>query len=109
MFDKLNDMALACWTIASDKGFHDEPVPMAVSLQNINGEVSELWEAYRKSALHKPCDKPCALSCLEEELADILIRVLDTAYEYEVDIAKAVKLKTEYNKKRPHRHGGKIA
>ena len=83
----------------------------------MHGEVSELWEAWRADALYKPCDKAdkmekltgVALNCAEEELADIIIRALDTAATLNIDIAKAVKIKNEYNKSREHRHGGKLA
>jgi hypothetical protein len=46
---------------------------------------------------------------MEEELADIIIRAMDTACVFGLDIGNAVKLKHEYNKTRPHKHGGKLA
>jgi hypothetical protein len=72
----LRFLATHVHAIAASKGFHDEPVPMAVACANLHGEVSELWEAYRRGMLDKPCDKKTAepLTCLEEELADIIIR-----------------------------------
>lgn len=105
------------WEVAKSKGFHDEPVPMAVSVANLHSEVSELWEAFRNNKLQSPCDKAQKmeamglppLTCLEEELADILIRCLDTAREHGVDMAKAVLAKDAYNQSRPHRNGGKSA
>jgi NTP pyrophosphatase (non-canonical NTP hydrolase) len=73
---------------------------------SIHGEVSELWEDYRRKRLHEPSSHSgLALTRIEEELADILIRTLGTAKAYGVDIEKAVRLKCEYNKKRPFRHG----
>lgn len=44
---------------------------------------------------------------LEEELADIIIRVLDTSKRLDVNIERAVENKHKYNKSREHRHGGK--
>lgn len=41
------------------------------------------------------------------ELADVLIRVLDMCGAYSIDIEKAVRIKMEFNKTRPHKHGGK--
>lgn len=41
------------------------------------------------------------------ELADVIIRILDTAGAYDIDMEQLVKLKHEYNKTRPYRHGGK--
>ncbi|MDR0905796.1 MAG: hypothetical protein LBN00_06445 [Oscillospiraceae bacterium] len=42
------------------------------------------------------------------ELADCLIRILDTCAAEGIDIDEVVRLKMEYNKSRPYRHGGKI-
>jgi NTP pyrophosphatase (non-canonical NTP hydrolase) len=116
-FDALNDMAAHVYEIAKSKGFHDQPVPVATLMANIHGEVSELWEAFRGRRLAEPCDKAetiaeltgHSLTCAEEELADILIRTLDTAQEMGIDIARAVRVKSSFNESRPHMHGGKAA
>ena len=106
--------------VASNKGFHDpdmEVQGMARYVANLHAEASELWEATRAGRLHEPCDKAdkmvavgiAPLTCAEEELADIVIRVLDTAKILGVDIGRAVALKDAYNQTRSHRHGGKSA
>lgn len=41
------------------------------------------------------------------ELADCIIRILDLAGAYDIDMEALVKLKHEYNKTRPFRHGNK--
>lgn len=113
----LNGLAEELWSNAKAKGFHDNPVPMGDLCANLHGEVSELWEAFRGNKLNKPCDKAGAmeqlglepLTCAEEELADILIRCLDTAREIGVDMKRAVLNKAAYNSTRPHKHGGKLA
>jgi NTP pyrophosphatase (non-canonical NTP hydrolase) len=46
---------------------------------------------------------------MEEEMADIIIRVLDTAGFFGLDIGEAIRKKLEYNRTRPQRHGGKLA
>lgn len=43
------------------------------------------------------------------ELADILIRVFDTAVAYGIDLEAALLEKMKYNEGRPYRHGGKRA
>lgn len=43
------------------------------------------------------------------ELADILIRVFDTAAAYHIDLESALLEKMAYNESRPYRHGGKRA
>lgn len=116
-FDALNVLADHVWTTAKDLGFHDEPVPMSVSAANLHSEVSELWESFRNGTLNLHCDKSEKmkatglepLTCMEEELADIIIRALDTARENGVDVARAVRVKDAYNRTRPHKNGGKAA
>lgn len=90
---------------------------IAVFVSNEHGEVSELWEAFRAGKLHEPCDKVekmrsmglPALTCAEEELADIIIRALDTSRALGIDIGRAITTKHLYNVSRPHLHGGKLA
>jgi len=100
---------------AANKGFHDADHSRsavdnyAIWTANLHGEISELWEAARRGELTKSCDKDIGLTCEEEELADILIRVLDTAHARGIDIGRAVLTKHEYNTTRSHKHGGKLA
>lgn len=48
--------------------------------------------------------KPCGISI---ELADCIIRILDFAAAYNIDMESRILLKHEFNKARPYRHGGK--
>jgi NTP pyrophosphatase (non-canonical NTP hydrolase) len=114
----LNELATKVYQIALDLGFHTSKEPnFGNYIANLHSEVSELWEAWRKGKLNEPCDKAQKmvelglepLTCMEEEIADIVIRALDTAKEFKVDIDRAVHIKSEYNKHRPHRNGGKAA
>ena len=96
-----------------EKGFYDTPKEevdrLSAFVANVHGETSELWEAVRKGTLREPCDKNCGLTNMEEEMADIIIRVLDTAGFFGLDIGEAIRKKLEYNRTRPRRHGGKLA
>lgn len=116
-FAALNELADHVYDTARSKGFHDDPVPLSISTANLHSEVSEMWEAFRNNSLHSFCDKSekmkaiglNPLTNLEEELADIVIRALDTARENGIDIGNAVRVKDLYNKSRPHKNGGKAA
>jgi len=42
------------------------------------------------------------------ELADCIIRILDSCGKENIDIESVIKIKHEYNKTRPYKHGGKV-
>lgn len=121
LINALNLVAEEVYQNAASKGFHDYEESndqfIARSCANMHGEVSELWEAFRKHKLAELCDKAEAMQELkleplnneEEELADIIIRALDHARRRKIDIGQAVATKHTYNQTRPYRHGGKAA
>jgi NTP pyrophosphatase (non-canonical NTP hydrolase) len=117
-FATLNELRDFCYQESKDKVWHESnEVDISKYVSNLHGEVSELWEASRNSSLDKPCDKASKmiwsdmepLTCAAEELADVIIRTLDTCKALNVDIGRAVVGKLRYNRTRPHRHGGKLA
>lgn len=115
----IKKLAIEVHQLANEKGWYDiaesdsEFIKRAVC--NLHAEVSELYEAWRNGTLDDYCDKADKMAeagirpitCLEEELADIIIRVLDDCERLGVDIEKAIKSKHSFNKTRPYRHGGK--
>lgn len=123
-YDQLDLLSEQVYQNAVAKGFHEagkhetDVQRLARYTANLHGEVSELWEAARKGHLDAPCDKAATvpflggtrpLTCAEEELADIIIRALDTSRALGIRIGECVKAKHEYNQSRPHMHGGKLA
>jgi NTP pyrophosphatase (non-canonical NTP hydrolase) len=107
-----NVVAKEVYQISADHGFHDgetasevTPERMGMFCANLHGEVSELWESCRRGTLHKQCDKDVPLSEASEELADIIIRAMDTAVALRVNIGVAIALKSRYNESRAHKHG----
>lgn len=117
----LRQIARKIHTLAREKDWHNDNDSAEVFLtracNNLHGEVSELWEAYRNGQLFAPCDKAekmkvlgiAPLTCAEEELADIVIRALDDAERLAIDIGYAVARKHAFNAHREPRHGGKLA
>lgn len=115
----LKEMAKAVYDLAVEKGWHDgnesEDAYVERACNNLHDEISELHEAWRGNRLRYFCDKTekmkelgiKPLTCLEEELADIVIRAFDNAERLGVDIESAVMRKHEFNKSRSYRHGGK--
>ena len=115
----LNQLAYEIHKLAVNKGWYDikqdEDAFIERMCNNLHDEVSELHETWRNGKLHSPCDKSVRmialhmrpLSSLEEELADIIIRVFDNAVHLGVDIQRAVDVKHAYNHSRCNRHGGK--
>lgn len=71
----------------------------------IHSEVSECLEALRHD--NPNSDHVPEISGAEEELADVIIRIMDFAHLKKWNIPKALFLKMEYNKTRPYMHGGK--
>lgn len=114
----LNQIGRRVHERAVKSGFYsfeeDERHFLARFCSNLHAEVSELWEAFRNKQLREPCGKEALvngrpLTCLEEEMADIIIRTLDACSHLGVDIDGAVAAKMEHNATRPFRHGGKAA
>lgn len=94
----LKELAQKVHALAKDKGWHsfketdEEFITRAVN--NAHGEVSELWESYRRGEPDKLCDKAekmaalgiKPLTCAEEECADIVIRDLDSCERLGIDV-----------------------
>ena len=121
--DFLNTSRDVAYQEAAANGWHsndkeDDGVPnFGNYTSNLHSEASELWEAWRKGKLDSPCDKAdkmvqvdlLPLTCAEEEIADIIIRALDTAARLKVDVSKAVLNKLLFNRTRGYRYGGILA
>ncbi|OQB09995.1 MAG: hypothetical protein BWY21_00559 [Parcubacteria group bacterium ADurb.Bin216] len=87
--------------LAMEKGWWEKKREVPELLCLIHSEVSEALEGYRNHI--PPGDK----GSLNEELADVVIRIWDMCAHLGIDIAHEVNKKHEFNKTRPHRHGNK--
>lgn len=103
-FGKLNEYAEEAHRTAREHGFHDDmPLPDAWAeprhvlswLMLISTEVAEAAEAVRK-------DDP---DNFREELADICIRVFDTAEALGINLEQAIVDKMAKNRDRARMHG----
>lgn len=125
----LADLAERIAKVNHDNGWFDTDRPFGDDIALLHTEVSEAYEEYRKG--HVPAERYYSygnwgtddaptinlfdntLSGKPEgvpsELADVLIRVLDTAHRYGIDLDEVVEEKLAYNATRGYRHGGKVA
>ena len=76
-------------------GWWDNPREIGTLLCLVHSEVSEAMEGARKNLMddHLP-----HRSMLEVELADAVIRILDIAGGYDLDLAGAIEEKVTYNR-----------
>lgn len=107
----LKEISKTIHKLAWEKGWHSENEGEDAFIErmcnNLHDEISELHDAWRNNKLHEQCDKPIPLTCLEEELADIAIRLFDNALKLNVNLEKVIMVKHEYNETRTYRHGNK--
>jgi len=90
--------------LAKEKGWYEtERTPLEYHMLIVS-EVAEATEAVRSGQPPTNTGKPEGEMI---ELADAVIRIMDY-FEYRgFDLEGAIRTKHEYNKTRPHRHGGK--
>ena len=126
----LNELANEVHQMAKSKGFYDN-VNIGEKLCLVHSEVSEALEADRKkhyTQLHKDwyikglanpdfgetfCDnmpfikefENSVKNTFEDELADVIIRVLELCAFKGIDIESHIKAKMRYNSMREHKHG----
>jgi len=84
--------------IAKSKGFWDTPRNFGEMIALIHSELSECLEANRTGKTES--DHLTYANAIEEELADVVIRIMDMATGLGLQIGSATLEKLEYNKTR---------
>lgn len=91
--------------IACAKGWHSPSPQDGTLIALMHSELSEALEAMRRG---NPASKKIpAFSQVEEELADVVIRIMDFAGLHGLDLGGAIEAKMAMNEGRSYRHGGK--
>lgn len=123
----INKLADEIHANAKSKGFFDEPKNIGEMLALIHSEVSEALEAdrnnnyFNKELYHAElvaqsqhgkdgeilAFKTHVKNTFEDELADVMIRVMDLAAFKGIDLEYHILHKMNYNANREHKHGKK--
>lgn len=131
----LNDLALDCNEVSRSKGWLEEKRTFGDIIALSHSELSEALEEFRKgkgfNEIYWKCEN-CgnedytefpgfSVLCKHDdwvvcsfkpegipiELADTIIRILQTCGNENIDIQKGYDVKMAFNMTRPHKHGGK--
>lgn len=98
---------------AREKGWWDDDGDRSFGdlITLVHSELSETFEEYRNNRgmteVYFNENKPDKPEGIPVELADAIIRIFDICGHYGIDIERVIEQKHNYNKTRPHRHGGK--
>jgi NTP pyrophosphatase (non-canonical NTP hydrolase) len=127
----INELAQKIHDNAKSKGFYDNKKNIGEMLCLIHSEVSEALEADRKNhhtilkenwylkgladpnygasfnsqESFKHEFEKSVKNTFEDELADVMIRVMDLAAYLDIDLESHIKAKMRYNASREHKHG----
>lgn len=114
----IKELCIESHKIAVEKGFWTDELASTpikpINYQRNDGELialmhSELSEALEALRHNNPqSNKITEFSSLEEEMADLMIRIGDYCEAKKLRIEEAIKAKMEYNKSRPYKHNKKF-
>lgn len=110
----LNDLGAICHHIARSHGFYDSRDSIANRLAfntNLTESFETIWDLERLMLITTEVAEAAEavrkgdMDNLAEEVADILIRLVDFSHYMGIDLDKALADKMDTNIARPHMHG----
>lgn len=104
----LEAMARAVAEVNFDNKWFEDDRRFGEDMALLASEVSEALEAWRDGDHVTVVNEKGKPEGMPSELADVLIRLLDTVYRYNVDLDKEFWLKLKFNRTRGPKHGGKL-
>lgn len=103
--NSFNRIQFAAHAIAIKKGWWEKERELGTVIALMHSELSEALEFGRKGdglSDHIP-----DFTGIEEEFADVIIRIMEYAEKDGLRIAEAILAKMAFNATREHKHGGK--
>lgn len=106
----INELMSTCLRDGEKRGWHEKPITFSEATSLLHTEISEAFEEFRNN--HKYNEIYCNPHSTKPEgipieFADLAIRLFHYSAYFGIDLIQGIREKLEYNRTRPHRHGGK--
>lgn len=103
--ESFNKVATKVYDCSVQNGWWNKKRNKGELIALVHSELSEALEYIRHG--NPQSDHIPEFSGIEEEFADVIIRLMDMGFNQKLRIAEAILAKIEYNLQRGYKHGGK--